>query len=202
VWLPTASGVMVNRVTPGTLDLTVEGTVTRRKPGPFPGGSDALDLPGSTSKLSSAYAAALNAAAWTFEAWVNADTIGGDTSILSNADFVNKGSEIGFLASGALFLYDHASTAYDESTAGDAAAGNWYHVAYTYASNTHKGYLNGVEVLSASGTHVPNATADFIIGETPAGTQNLDGRVGGAAYFSAALTAAQVLQHYNAGRRA
>ena len=82
---------------------------------------------------------------------------------------------------------------------GRPALNTWYHVAYTYDGSNLRIYVNGVECnsLAASGSLKVN-TLPISIG-SDAGTQKFfNGTIDQARIYNSALTADQILAHYDA----
>jgi hypothetical protein len=83
--------------------------------------------------------------------------------------------------------------------------GNWYYLAGTYDGTNFSFYVNGTLIGTQSGSgYIPNVansafTGTFSIGQRGDGYGNFDGNVDDAAYYTNALTAAQILTHYEVG---
>ncbi len=96
------------------------------------------------------------------------------------------------------------------SGAGSVTAGAWHHVVVTWDSTAAQGkiYVNGVlkatsAVVPASGenttTYVPNDINPISLGSRGAGAFPWSGDIDEPAYYTTALSDAQVLAHYNNG---
>ena len=80
--------------------------------------------------------------------------------------------------------------------------GTWYHVVGTYDGTTMRMYVNGVQVDSnASSRSIPDHASALAMGTKNGGGAYLGGTMDEVAIYSSALTAQQVSEHYNAGRR-
>ena len=82
---------------------------------------------------------------------------------------------------------------------------NWYYIAGTYDGTNMSFYLNGVLVGTqkasayvANSVNNPNACV-FAIGQRGDGYGNFDGDLDEAAFYTNALSAAQILNHYTVG---
>jgi hypothetical protein len=79
-------------------------------------------------------------------------------------------------------------------------AGTWYHLVGTYDGTTARFYVNGAEVASgASALPVPNPSQPFTVGGRYDGSFLFNGRVDEVAVYTSALSAADILAHYNNG---
>lgn len=82
---------------------------------------------------------------------------------------------------------------------------NWYHIAGTYDGTNMSFYLNGVLVgTQKASAYVANSVNNanacvFAIGQRGDGYGNFDGDLDDAAFYTNALTAAQILNHYTVG---
>ena len=76
------------------------------------------------------------------------------------------------------------------------AINEWHHITGTYDGSTLKFYLNSTLVNSTSITATPNQNNDAL--QILQSQYSIDGRIGCAKVYNKALTAAEVLQNYNA----
>jgi large repetitive protein len=77
---------------------------------------------------------------------------------------------------------------------------NWHHVAATYDNATAKIYVDGVLTASASSSvQLTASTGSLVIGRTPDNVRIFGGLLDEVAVYRAALTAARIQAHYNAG---
>jgi len=80
-----------------------------------------------------------------------------------------------------------------------ASVGVWAHYAATYNRQQAKLYFNGSEVGSSNYTLAPyNYDPNFSLGRYDGGSYNLNGNISNVQMYNRALTAAEVLQNYNA----
>ena len=76
------------------------------------------------------------------------------------------------------------------------AINEWHHIVGTYDGSTLKFYLNSTLAASTSITATPNQNNDAL--QILQSQYSIDGRIGCAKVYNKALTAAEVLQNYNA----
>jgi hypothetical protein len=73
--------------------------------------------------------------------------------------------------------------------------GQWYHVAVTRSGNTYALYIDGVQVATGTDSNtIPDPNAPLTIGKAEA--YFLNGLIDEVAIYSRALTAEEILQHY------
>ena len=86
-------------------------------------------------------------------------------------------------------------------TAGSITPFQWYHLVGVYnGSNAAFFYINGVQVgSSAISGYLPNTANPLMIGARDPGYGYFDGNVDEVAIYTNALSAAQILAHYQAG---
>jgi hypothetical protein len=101
-----------------------------------------------------------------------------------------------------------AQTTVFNITGGDYVVGQWFHLVAVYDASVPSAtlYLNGQQVAQSTtpnGTYVANTNANLGIGGYPDGAQNpFLGAMDEVALYSNALSAAQVLAHYQNGTNA
>ena len=76
------------------------------------------------------------------------------------------------------------------------AINEWHHIVGTYDGSTLKFYLNSTLATSTSITATPNQNNDAL--QILQSQYSIDGRIGCAKVYNRALSAAEVLQNYNA----
>jgi hypothetical protein len=92
----------------------------------------------------------------------------------------------------------------NESAASPSAlqTGAWSHVVGTYDGTTMRLYVNGVQVdTKTSSRSIPNHASALSMGIKDGGGAYLGGMLDEVAVYNSVLTAQQVTDHYNAGRR-
>ena len=79
-------------------------------------------------------------------------------------------------------------------------AGNWVNLTFTYDGDKVRGYNNGVLFATGSslGTTINYSAQDFHIGRWGGGGRYWEGEYGPLYCYNAALSAAQILQNFNA----
>jgi hypothetical protein len=88
-------------------------------------------------------------------------------------------------------------------TAGGLAAGTTYHIVVTYDGSNLRLYVNGALANGpvASSRSLPNTAAVLTLGNSSATGDPYGGLLDEVAIYTSALSATQVADHYNAGRR-
>jgi hypothetical protein len=87
-------------------------------------------------------------------------------------------------------------------SSGALQAGTWYQVVGTYDGTTMKVYVNGsLTDSAASSRSIENHSQPLTIGRSSGGGSPYGGLVDEVAVYNSALTAQQVSEHYNAGRK-
>ncbi len=178
------------------------------------GGSTAFN--GSTGYVTVPNAAGLNiTGAISLECWVKFTAVSTGSSNFpglvakygsANGYFLSlHGNDGGLLANRPYFGLIKSSTEKDTGTGYAAVTtGVWYHVVATYDNvNPMVLYINGVQVVSTNnGASIlgANTNALTLANWTPAGvTTFLNGSLAGCAVYNTALSAAQVIRHYQVG---
>lgn len=141
----------------------------------------------------------------TLEAWI-CPTI----ALSGNAQYgvVGKGGVAGEYA---MFINGNGSLWYSDSTLGSVAVANpgslagtnqWSHIVITrkYSNRSITGYINGVKQLTVTYASAPATTSSNLqIGANSAFNTVAGLKIGEVAVYQRALTASQVLNHYNWG---
>lgn len=154
--------------------------------------------------------------ALTVSAWVKAPA-GGEAGIVAKADYGNiANNREWFMArdyrgSGSMGVYlsiPGLENAKDYRTSVVVFDDAWHHVAFTYAANVLKLYVDGVQdtgaIVTSDGamTDIKNSTNPITFGALMQnGTPNLllDGLLDDISIWGAALTAAEIAEIYNGG---
>ena len=85
---------------------------------------------------------------------------------------------------------------YRSTSISSPAINEWHHIMGTYDGSTLKFYLNSTLTSSTTTSATPNQNNDAL--QILQSQYSIDGRIGCARVYNRALTAAEVLQNYNA----
>lgn len=198
---------------------TYVGSLNHPVAGALVGSSDtAVNLTG--GKVNVPFNATLNPAGdFTVECWINPANLTAANRVLvqamingensGNANdrsgwaFRQNGGALTFLVGGTTGAPFYTTTATSGSV---LTAGVWQHVAvvYTSATTNISILLNGVQVFNVTGAEplIPNFAAPVIIGDRGYGGWTYQGVIDEAAIYPSALSAAQLLAHYQNGTNA
>ena len=99
------------------------------------------------------------------------------------------------------YCYTDAGTGTAQFTG--ATINEWHQWVGTYDGSQSKLYLNGVlkNTVSLTGTVVPDATGLMLIGGDDGYSRSINGQMGPVRIYDTALTAEQILEDYEAGRK-
>jgi hypothetical protein len=199
----------------GTLGATGNGTyirVNHRVPGAIvasPNAAAAYD--GSGARTIVPYTAALNPSAanpFTVEAWVMPNIeLDGRAPLFNEHRDGNRSGWVFFQrVSGTGFNFrmfnQNGSSQSVDITGGSYTVGQWTHLAATWNGTTAILYVNGVAVGSQTAGYVANVDAPFSVGAysvSSPGDNPFNGAIDEVAFYSTALSAAQLLAHYQNG---
>src|SRR5512133_799018 len=207
----------VSAVNQGTLGTSAVGAYnnypTRGGAGPF-AGSVSVTVNGLNQSVQAPYAAALNPASFTIEAWLNpAQTVpsGNLTCVLASMHSGSPRSGWLVYQSGGgpdttaqgwqlrLYAQNGSAISVPLLVTNNHAPGTWVHLVFSYdsASSTAKGYLNGVLVNTATGSFVPNVDAPFSVGVRSDNGFYWKGSAAEVAYYGSVLSDAAIASHYS-----
>mgnify|MGYP001579140983 CR=1 FL=1 len=158
---------------------------------------------GGSSKISIANVAALNPANISFVAWIRATSLGNTFNSIESFEDTADGHTLLIKSNGKLgvFLDGASAVSYDGTGANTLVTGVWYHLAFTYDGTTLRGYVNGVQDGSATGTW-SNAAVDtdpFLLGDSHFASRTFTGEIDDAAIFNRALSAGEIYDLFQAG---
>ncbi len=148
---------------------------------------------------------------WTMEAWVYLGNNSGSKVILGKFDPGGGSQDVSYsirTSGSTLFAQIGDGTgAYVNSTNYTLPLNTWKQVVYVWknvATNSLETYINGASIGSVSHTlgSILNTPSNLYLGSYNGGeySQWMNGRIGVARLYNAALTAAQVLQNFEADR--
>jgi hypothetical protein len=188
---------------------TYANTPTLAQTGALPSDADtSVSFDGTAVEYASrAYAAGLNPAQFTLEAWAKPNGSGAGSwrgvggTWYDNGAGTYRGYGIWLSNTGAWWAGTDGV-----SVTGPAAVMNaWTHLAMTYNGTTVRLYVNGAQVASSAGTYTPNSSGPFVIGafNYPARANGgwddeFYGQIDEVALFSTALSASRIQAHYEA----
>jgi len=148
----------------------------------------------------------LQAAVFSVSCWVYVSAINSAQAIIENYGTVSNGPYRLYINGTNSTFFASIGNTDVVFTTGIASANTWMHVVLTRSSATvAKFYVNGTEYNYGSSTSRTSATSRFVIGSRWNNTGSnypdsyLNGNVEDVAYFSRALTAAEVTQIYTGG---
>ena len=147
----------------------------------FDGASDYVTLPFNTEYTNIS-----------IDAWATRDQLNVWNSIIGKYGS-SAGYELVFNNSGGVRF--HTSTQRIDSTS--LSANVWYHIVGTYDGSTARIYINGSLDTSGSTSRNTN-TSNWQIGRSAWGGNYHNGKISNIKIYNRALTAAEVLQNYNA----
>ncbi len=201
----------------GRHDGTYQGSPTFSVPGIGSApGSVAVGFDGNNSTYGRVpYSPQLNAVTYSIEVWAKAAEIGVDYCAVSSMSVASSSSPY----QGRGYMVNADSTgewrtgtgrndqyAYYYASLGPIDTNRWAHIVMTYSSTSGQVYYwNGVRVPTTGGysDFTRNSTADLLVGAVGPGISVFDtyfkGSVDEIAYYSTALSQAQVQAHYQAG---
>lgn len=147
---------------------------------------------------------------WTMEAWVYLSGSSGSKVVLGKFDPGGGSQDVSYSirisGAGIYAQIGNGSTVVDTPLY-TLPLNTWTHVVYVWknvATNSLEAYINGVSVgsVSHSFSSILNTSANLYIGSYNGGeySQYMNGRIGITRLYSAALSAAQVLQNYNSSK--
>lgn len=167
---------------------------------------------GTSSQINIADAAALEPGSgdWTMEAWVYLSSGTGSKVVLGKFDPGGGSQDVSYSiriqGAGIYSQIGNGSTVVDTALY-TLPLNTWTQVVYVWknvATNSLEAYVNGVSQgsVSHSFSSILNTSANLYIGSYNGGeySQWMNGRIGVTRLYNTALTAAQVLQNYNADR--
>lgn len=158
----------------------------------------------------SAIASQISAAASSFECWFNVSTYNnaaistayGITFIQNTGSGGDNASALNFGARNAesKIIFWPGSNKDKWGPSGLPSTGSKHHIAYTLGGGLLNCYVDGALLLSAASTSTPGAQSGAWLGRRCWVSGGLIGSIGQAAFYTRALSAAEISAHYNAGK--
>ena len=194
-----------------TADATNTATVVLDQPGALAAFGDFSSLYSAGSRSTLPFLTAVNPPAsspFTIEFWARPTSSDNDDVPVNNR--IGSGNRSGWVffqraaATGWNFrMYDgNSSNLGWDLTGGTSNLNAWSHVVVTWNGSSARLYVNGTDTNatnSGSGTYNVSTAAVFSIGALADGSSPFNGSVDEVAFYPAALSAARVLEHYQAG---
>ena len=144
----------------------------------------------------------LNNQTLTMESWVNMHSTLSQDAFFFEKGFVNSQYSTFTNANNLIFRTIGLSTEdLAVSMLSYTSADTWFHVACTYGAGVKYVYINGVAVTTMTGltgTISTNTTGLFLGAYGPGNSFQMDGNIAVSRVYNKALTAAEVLQNFNA----
>ena len=184
--------------TQSLLDFTRRNTITMTSPTynsnglfSFSGGTERITLPATIGPINNHF---------TMSAWINSTSISSTQNILSmNGPYFMRidGSRVRFNVLTDSWLFQAGTTTLLSNT--------WYFLTMVWngTAGTWTGYINGTQEFSTAKSGTVSATNFYgYVGYTPEGGEqsNFQGQIAAVYYYNRALTAAEVIQNFNANR--
>ena len=135
------------------------------------------------------------------EIWLRPHTVDQDTTVFSRDNGSNRQWWI-FLQNNESIWFSIDDVGNAQSPTGLYTANTWFHICGTYNGSSVINYVNGTARTTTTGVsgNVNSGTAALNIGNRDNNDRHLDGDVGCARLYNRALSAAEVLQNFNAQR--
>lgn len=191
--------------------MALTGTYTLGEP-PLIGIGTAVNFDGSSGYASIAADTWMDLAHMTIEAWVKPDVVSGATDIICGRTNLGSASDANYQfylkrnsSAGWGFLLRTGNNNIDINGAASAAvAGQVVHIVGTYDNVTVRLYVNGVQVASQAAAGGGGGMSDgqlqpFRIGGINNTSNRFDGTIDEVAWYGTALSAARILEKYDAG---
>jgi len=164
----------------------------------------AFDFDGTDDYITFPDDTALNSQAITIETWFNLDTSVDQSAFIFEKGTVNTQYSNFFDAGSGDFFFRTKGLSIEDMRV-DASlyvtVGVWCHCVTTVVGNVKKIYFDGVNVATLgplTGTIPTNATGLFIGAYGPGSGYRLNGKIAVSRVYTKSLTAAEVLQNFNA----
>lgn len=178
------------------------GTIT--SPGPTYSSSGYFDFDGSTGRsINIANDSSLNPSYVTLSCWVKFDSVAVNRQLIAKRASASAGAYWLYVSASNQFMFDtyENSTQNRLSTTYSFSTGVWYNIVGTFSPGSKIQYVNASSVNSTTNTAslLTGYTTDIKLGlDTSANQYPLDGQMANVMIYNRGLSAAEVLQNYNA----
>ena len=159
----------------------------------FDGTNDYISFPNDTN---------LDNQALTMESWNYLNTTTSQNAFLFEKGSVNT-QYSNFYDNAGIFYFRTMGLSNQDlifTTSTYISPNTWNHVVCTYGAGVKTIYVNGIQIAQTTGVTgtIPTNTAGLFIGQHGSGGYLLNGKIAESRVYNRALTAAEVLQNYNA----
>ncbi len=186
-----SSGTVAQDLGPSPVNGTYSGTFTLGAGTGLSGIPKALSIAGA-GYAESGSSAFLSSSSTTVEGWVyQASSSTGNLLAINGNGGIRL--QIGATAINVIFNGAQIATA-------PISQDTWYHVVCTLASAGIALFVNGVQVTTGAGWSAASASYPADMGASVSASEYLTGMVAAVAIYQSILTAAQIANHYNAGK--
>lgn len=174
------------------------GTLTNGPTYSSSSGGGYIDFDGSNDSVRTSSSMFNPNANFTFSAWVNADTVTGTHTIVSDRNSIGSFQlRIGATGGGFWQIIDsYVVNVGTFSNSGPVAADYWYNITVTRSSNTYSLYINGRFVSSFTSSNVFTSGPQDI-GTNYSTTELWDGKISQVMSYNRALSETEILQNFN-----
>lgn len=183
----------------------IAGAVTLGLAGALPGDADtAASFDGTTGQIHIGdFFDFVGSAPFSLEAWVYPVTVDGMNRRVLNKEPAGGGDGWDLaIASDVGLRFERYGGALEDTVNRTAVpTDDWTHVAGTYDGSSICVYLNGIGTCAAATIQIPDSLANLTIGNRDGDDRHFDGRLDEVAIYDHALSANQVLAHFQAAGR-
>lgn len=196
-----ASGTTMTDSSGNNRSGTYNGSPTLGTTGLIAGGDTAVSFSGAGGQygLVNYDSSWMNAASFTWEAWIKPSSISGTQDFFCHSHTSLTSRWIARVSGTGIEFYTWSGSAWT-SISTSATAGTIYHVAGTYDGTNMRLYKDGVLQSTSGSVGVSTSAVGFGIAGSANGAELYNGVSDEYAFYGTALSASQLLAHSNAGR--